>query len=252
MKSLRPEELQSAEKLKHFIISQGYEVNYEPGEDPPDIVMKVGDEKWSVEHTSLHEYVEADGDELSRVGWGEMVLELGQRVLRATEGKRKAGWSLTVFGPFGKNVLNEIEKAAVEAIATDDPDYFSRQIYPDREYLNSTLKDITLTRYEDDSRGFVISQGFRSLSLLPEQRGLVANVQARTDYAVNRILKNKTSKLVDIKGYDKLVLLIENRDFLIEAIFVENSLRNKSDFASFFNLIFFDDGDKITKVFGTN
>lgn len=50
-------EVASATALKEFLKNRGVDSNYERGDNPPDWVFFVGNERWAVEVTELHPYV---------------------------------------------------------------------------------------------------------------------------------------------------------------------------------------------------
>ena len=73
---MRKEEKKSAELFKRYLRKEYTDVDYKPGNDPPDILFEVDGYKWAVEHTQLFQYIDQEGKSLSRVGVDKSIINL--------------------------------------------------------------------------------------------------------------------------------------------------------------------------------
>ncbi len=177
----------SCRNAKSFLESGKHIVSFERGPDPPDAIFRVDEETWGVEHTRLFEYVQGSEGELERWAWDASVLRLEEKLNSDTEGYRKTGWILAVFGPSSNKDVREIARAAVEAVKKDDPEMFRDKVYPIRKYGDEPIEHVTLERCKGDNLIHVLS-GLSPDSVVPASSHRSSEVRSRVDYAVNRIL----------------------------------------------------------------
>lgn len=209
---MREEEKYCANKLREYLVSQGYNAVFKDGSDPPDIEFTVDGHRWAVEHTQLFQYVES-GKELSRNYIDATNLAVEPRLLEKTNGKRKSGWRLALYGHIEPKKFKLIERTAIKSIIADSIDPFS--------IISSQLAE--LIKVEDSNCQIIVYSMLPPSSKVPKSKSLSADIQATIDYAFQRILTSKAPTLGQLKEYDKRVLLIQS-----QYMFVNNSNLTKS------------------------
>lgn len=222
---MREEEKYSANKLKEYLVSRGFNAVFKDGSDPPDIEFTIASQRWAVEHTQLFQYVDQSGIPQSRSKIEAINSQIEQRVRKQTEGHRKSSWVLVLYGVAKPKERKKIEQLATQSILADSVTAFSA-IPP----LLAELRQIP------DSQGRFL--GFSMLpsgSKVPSSNRPTADIQATIDFAVQTIFQKKAPTLKQLSGFDQRVLLIlgqymfvNNRNISV-AVTNNTSLRNGID-----------------------
>lgn len=210
---VKPSEEFAAKALSSFLKEIGLEVKWEEGEDPPDCVFLVGKERWAVEETQLHQYIQLRGDAVSRLAVDRPLEAMCERIA-GTKPRANTDYVVSVFGPVNE-CLVDIEKAAVEYIRSGETE-------PRDLDDNGRARIIGLTRPAKVTWMVGIDASVRA----GDGKSLGADIRANVQFAVDRIMEAKLPRLRALGGYDKKILIISNGYLFADAECVAVALRN--------------------------
>ncbi len=112
---MKPSEEYAARMLYEFLGRQGVDCRCAAGGNPPDYVFEVGTERWGVEVTELHDYVELDGAQSAL--WVEKGLQkVFDDINRETASSRKRRYTISLSGPIKSQDVGTIKRQAIEHI----------------------------------------------------------------------------------------------------------------------------------------
>lgn len=225
---MRLEERWCAERLRAFLENGITRISIEPGADPPDIILLVGTERWAVEHTTLQQYADHGGEEISRPGVDGAAIKLVERLTVETARTRRSGWIMVIDGPLPRSDLRAIEKAARNAIEKNDSMLFAG-ISPRKSTLEQT---------SDANLRIQLISMLRPGSRIPGSVRLTADIQAQVNYALERILREKCPVLGAEIAYSRRALLLQNGNPLANSDNVARGLRKLSELATGIDMIF--------------
>jgi hypothetical protein len=170
----------------------------------------------AVEVTELHQYLDVQGQEESRAKFDEAVRAICEHC------EKELGSTLdrTILVAISSPVTDGQLKSLQDCILS-----YARSGNRDKEYLFGR-DDCSI---ESMSAGSPVICPFvipASSSRIPGTQTITADIQARTDYALDRILSAKLPRLKAVKGFSEKVLIIWPEDPYCKVKHVERSLRN--------------------------
>ena len=197
---LRPEEAFAQQAFTSFL----GQVTSAPGQDPPDLMFTVGGNRWAVEVTTFHMYVERNGGEASQAAFHAQVGLMRERLSQLVPADK--GYILCVGVWLSNANLRKLEEWArqyIEASGTSELNFNG---------MDEIWIQADVPADDDKPTGKVGTvAGILGLSTVPdEKQSLTADIQAVVDYGAKRIIEDKGPKLAKLTGYDKAVLLIVN------------------------------------------
>jgi hypothetical protein len=216
----------SAKALEQWLKNCGLGVSWEPvADDPPDFVFTVGNERWAVEATELHQYLDKEGSEISRPGV-EKPLE---RMCKNIKAKAQVGvnrkYFISTAGPLMTVPLAEIERRAIEYIASGE----TRRQALDLEPVIETDPEIAALKKrvaEEGAQVFIRAittpveiaymTGLGGTTMGADQEHLAADVEHTLRYSLDRMLADKLPKLAKLTDYDRRILLVWRGYFFAE------------------------------------
>lgn len=210
----------SAKALEQLLTKLGLTCSWKPVEPDnsfPDFDFNVDGEKWAVECTDLHQYIEQDGKTTSRLGVDRGL----ERLCEAISCKAKPGtnrrYVISAFGP-GLNV----ERKDIEQRALD----YIRSGRMEREALDLPEINETDPAKAEVLRKVAEEQAEVHITAFPEEvpityiygpdgaaknadgKHMAADIMATLRFGVKRILDEKLPKLAQCTSYQRRILLV--------------------------------------------
>jgi hypothetical protein len=177
------------------------------GNDLPDYVFEVGKERWAVEVTELHDYVESDGAQ-SAVGVEAGLRRVFDDIDRETAVSRKKPYTVFLSGPIRSADVGKIKR---EAIAHIRENRTGELVCGERQECR------VVAGYEPGTAltPVVLVDG---RAAVPGGTEIHANIQATVNHAVSRILGRKIPRLRQLRGaFDRLALCL-----VLEYVFADD------------------------------
>ena len=187
----------AAEALEALLGELGQETAWQPGDDPPDLVFRVGSERWAVEVTELHQYFDRGGVEEARIASDKQLIGMCREVQGRVADLRNRNYLISANGPVSKP-----ERARIAAEA--------ERYIRSGETAEHQLDDGGAVRIRALQRAIRIDfiVGLEIEAVVPGTGQSVASLNASVGHAVDRILREKLPTLRRLAGYDRKMLLI--------------------------------------------
>lgn len=210
-------EKNAAKALERQLKILDLDVSWEPvTPDPPDFLFKVGSERWAVEATELHQYIDNNGEETSRLGVEKSLERMCEQIQAQAHPRVNKKYLIFASGPVNTSLVEiqnralayiksgKTEREALDAEAIDEP--------------NPEIAAIKRRGAEHQAHVFIEAQttpvpivygiGLGGATLGADQENLAADLEATLRYAVDRMLQHKLPKLATLGGYDRRILLV--------------------------------------------
>ncbi|MBI2305635.1 MAG: hypothetical protein HYU86_12925 [Chloroflexi bacterium] len=203
----RSEEI-SRDCYREYLEKQYSNVDCARGDDPPDFVFTCDGEKHAVEVTELHEYLDVYGEEESRKAFDESIRMICERSEKEFSPKLKTlnrSINVVISTPTTEGELRSLRGCIlsyVDSGAMETEQLFGRD-------------DCQLTSFPDDDPVIVPMTIPSAASNIPGTETISADIQARTDYALNRILCAKLPRMEKLSHFSEKVLIVYSMDPLI-------------------------------------
>jgi hypothetical protein len=215
--ALKGKERPAAEALVKLLTELGREADWEEGEDPPDVIVRLKDkERWGLEVTALHQYFETDTGERSRKAVENPLVQMCEEIKAHVADIENAQYLLTGTGPIEKadreKIVREAE-AHIRSGSTDPTDLGSHG----RIQIRTVKSPVPVS--------YMI--GLDPVARTPGGGRLVADIAANLNYALDRILADKLPVLRQLTAYDRRVLFIWAEHFFAEPDTVRGILDSK-------------------------
>jgi hypothetical protein len=218
---LRDRERSVARALRRFLIERGLSCIWRTGNDPPDFVFFVGRERWAVEETSLEQYVqglEGTVEETTITApIHSALVRLAQEVVEHFGGQPPAGYWIHCWAPTRALVGKGRDRVKAAAIA------YIQDGRTEREQLDPS--GAVRIKHIGPVHRFPVSVGLSASVLNADASNLHADIGATVRSALERIIDAKTSRVADLVGYDRKVLVISKRYLFADPQEVTSQLR---------------------------
>lgn len=193
---MKESERRAADTLAGFLVNKfKLEVRWESGADPPDFVFTVNSERWAVEETQLHQYIQLRDKPESRQAIEEPLAAMCERIRASAKPAPNRDYLIAVFGPIQDRKLGDIEQAITEHIRSGQLE--SKQV-ADSVRIEVVPSEARI-EYMIGLHSGVMAAGGNAIS---------ADVGANLEFALNRILDEKLPILERLGGYKRRILLI--------------------------------------------
>lgn len=243
---MKPSEVCSQNLLVRFLEDRGHTVVTKPGDNPPDWLFTVDGNRWAVEVTELHQYL--DGPVAERLGIEEQLDRFGRKLDEQTRMFRRYSYLLYLAGPICRDEeqLIEAQVAAYLDAGCTTPLYLGYNV-PSEEDIGidlgprpddvgrsciqaigpNSLSDDLRRLLEDcglempDTPGNILRVGIglkMKVPLLGGKRN--CDIQTSIGESLQRILTSKKPKMAKLIGYNSRVLIIFSQNPLAEPEFV--------------------------------
>ena len=186
-------------ELKAWLETHSRTAKFKAGADPPDADFEVDDERWAVEITELHQYIERDGREISFLGVFQSMRGILRRIRKQAAPELIIGYQVSAEGPFEKADADQIVADSEVHIESGSTDVV--ELGPDGRF-----KLIPVTRPFQVGLGGGLSHDVIGGDGKTRHTDPDANIK----FTLERILDAKSPKLAALSGYDLKVLLIDS------------------------------------------
>jgi len=209
----------SAKALKTLLEKLGRNCSYAPVYPEngfPDFNFIVNGEKWAVECTDLHQYIDVDGKAASRVGSDKRLEKLCENIRAKAKPGLNRRYIIGAFGPEleveGKEIekralayieSGKTEREALDILEINDPDPekagLLRLVAEDQAkvHIHAVTAEVPITYF----------YGLDGSIKNADAEHLAADIMETLRFALNRILDDKLPKLAQCTSYDRRLLL---------------------------------------------
>ena len=204
--ALKGNEHGAAKLFEAFLVDRGEACSWSEGGDPPDLVYDVTsrNERWAVEVTELHQYIETGRGPNSRAEFDTPVSQMCDRLARKVPTTGSLRYVLSIYGPLNTLKTRDIEKLVLERVASGLAG----------EWPLDSAGQVKLVADVREPGGFGCRFMLQGSTRGPDGRTTSANITENVRFATNRILEAKRSSMSGITSYDRRVLLIWNSYWL--------------------------------------
>lgn len=210
----------SAKALEQLLLKLGLTCSWAPvtpSNSFPDFDFLVQDEKWAVECTDLHQYIDHDGSPSSRIGVDKGLERLCEEIRTKSNPGLNRKYLITALGPSFNVDRKEIVNRAIEYIAggrtereaLDLPEFYEQDT-AEANLRRLVAENQTGVRIEAllEKVPIVYSVGLHGTVMNADHISLAADIPATLRFAVRRILDEKLPKLAQCKHYQRRILLV--------------------------------------------
>lgn len=215
MLGMKQSEFTSGMLYKSLLEERCSSVSWARGDDPPDFVFTCDEVGHAVEVTELHQYLDVQGKEMSRAHDDEAIEDICESCEKELGPALHRTVSVVVSSPLGKGELQSLRDMILSYVR-EDKEETEWLFVRDDCWLESWVED------EPTIGAAVIPAAH---SCIPGSRTLSINVQASTDYALDRILSAKLPRLKAFSQFPERVLIIYPRDPRCSRKHVQCSIR---------------------------
>jgi hypothetical protein len=199
-------------KLTEYLTQKGVKFSSEEGENPPDFVFVVEGEKWAVEVTELHQYIDV-GREKSTITIEHRLLGLFRKIDRKTA-SRSRGYVVSLKGPYTREqeqkILSEVKNHILDS----------------GERLLGGEYEVTPLKIGNTALEYTIMVD--GTTRTPDGNIMIADIQESIDYALGRILSEKVIRLSQFALCKKRVLVMVSEYFFADCENVRIGLQKRS------------------------
>lgn len=99
---MKGNEEESAKALEQYLVTLGLTCSWTPATPTnsfPDFVFRVEDERWAVECTELHQYIDHNGNPVSRLGVDKKLEKLCAEIRSKANPGLNRKYFISAFGP---------------------------------------------------------------------------------------------------------------------------------------------------------
>lgn len=209
---MKENERRAADTLNRFLAEKfKLKVNWDSGENPPDFVFTVNSERWAVEETQLHQYIQLRSKAESRQAIEEPLASMCERIKASSKPAPNRDYLIAMFGPVEDKRLPDIEQAIVKHIRNGQLE--SKQV------ADSVKVEVVLSEARIE---YMI--GLHTGVMAAGGKAIAADVHANLEFALNRILDEKLPILEKLERYKRRILLITSAYLFAEPSHVSDIL----------------------------
>jgi hypothetical protein len=222
-------EEQAANLLKERLIKSGYQAEWQPGDNPPDLVFEVnGLDQWAVEVTELRQYFDQNGEPNERTTIEQSLLRLCDKVRAEVSSELQRTYWLHANGPVVSPSPHIVGQRAIAYV---------RSGKTEEEVLDNHGR-VRIKTFSSPPR-FVGTVGLDQSVRGGDGESLIADIHANHQFSLNRILEEKLPSLACLTMYQRRVLLIWNSYYFGDPLAVREILAETTLPAEQLDSVFF-------------
>ena len=210
---MRNDEKDAATAFSQFLAQRGIEHEWKQGDNPPDAVFIVGQERWAVEETGLHRYFSLEGQAQSDKAIDNPTHALTRVLNERCKINANTIYVLSLNGvyPFWKDskeliakIQEYIDSGNYEETSLDPP----LELNPFPYWEPPSAVSIRAFDSKDDIPRIVVLSTKGATAVTPDGRAYVSSVFASVGYAITDILKKKGKVFARLNNYTRRILLL--------------------------------------------
>jgi hypothetical protein len=191
-------EIKSRDLYFEYLSNKGYEPHYCEGDDPPDIVFKCDGERHAVEVTELHQYIDSEGQEKSRIGFEEAINQICKKAEKELYSNLDRRIDVVISYPLDTEEIKSLYDEILNYV----------EHFKEKEKILFGRANCWITYSEKDEPGIYANMIPSGYSETPGTKTTTADIQNSINHAINRILYAKIPRLEKLENYDEKVLII--------------------------------------------
>ena len=210
----------SAKALEQLLTKLGLTCSWKPVKPDnsfPDFDFNVEGEKWAVECTDLHQYVDQDRKATSRIGVDKGLERLCEAIRFKAEPGVNRRYMISAFGPDLKIERKEIEQRALDYISSGKTEREALDL-PEIDETDPAKAEVLRHAAEEQAKVHIrafteevpitYAYGLDGAVKNADGKNMAADIMATLRYSVKRILDEKLPKLVQCTSYQRRILLV--------------------------------------------
>lgn len=216
--ALKGNEKAAIEAVHAYLATLGLQSVWEPGEDPPDTILRVsGSGVWAAEITGLHQHFSHHGSQSqSAAAMIEPLRKMKHRIVARTAGRLTKTYVLKAFPP-SSIPLREIERQIMAHIESGASGKWS---------LDATSLWELETKEARPYR-FAMVSGLNAAVRTPDGLAGSADIAANTEFSIDKALESKVPRLSILEKYARRLLILVGEYRLASSDTVRRILQNR-------------------------